>query len=70
MRSPQQMLINASMPAKPDAEFVAYATTNPGGQLGRTPSPRRPHVRRAFQLMAGVKLHHVPYHGGRWPCPT
>jgi tripartite-type tricarboxylate transporter receptor subunit TctC len=62
---PLVMEVNPAVPAKTIPEFIAYAKANPGkinmasGGVG-TPL----HVAgELFQMMAGVKLIHVPYRG-------
>lgn len=63
--TPQVMEVNPSVPAKTVPEFIAYAKANPGkidmasGGIGTMT-----HVAgELFEMMAGVKLLHVPYHG-------
>jgi tripartite-type tricarboxylate transporter receptor subunit TctC len=59
------MVVNPSVPAKTIPEFVAYAKANPGklnmasagtGGIGHLAG-------ELFQMMAGVRLVHVPYRG-------
>lgn len=64
-RAPLIMVVNPSFPAKSVKEFIDYTKTNPGkinmatGGTGSTS-----HVAgELFNLMAGVKMAHVPYHG-------
>jgi tripartite-type tricarboxylate transporter receptor subunit TctC len=64
-RAPLIMAVNPSFPAKTVAEFIAYAKGNPGkinmgsGGVGSTG-----HVAgELFNLMAGLKIAHVPYRG-------
>src|SRR6516162_8623120 len=59
------VVVNPSLPAKTVPEFIAYAKANPGkinmgsGGVGSTG-----HVAgELFNLMAGVKMAHVPYRG-------
>ena len=59
------MEVNPGVPARTVPEFIAYAKANPGkvnmasGGIGSTP-----HLAGAlFEMMAGVDLVHVPYHG-------
>ena len=59
------MAVNPTFPAKTVAEFIAYAKSNPGkinmgsGGVGSTG-----HVAgELFNLMAGLKIAHVPYRG-------
>ena len=64
-RAPLIMVVNPSFPSKTVPEFIAYAKANPGkinmgsGGVGSTG-----HVAgELFNLMAGVKMAHVPYRG-------
>lgn len=63
--TPQVMEVHPSVPANTVPEFIAYAKANPGkinmasGGIGTMT-----HVAgELFEMMAGVKLLHVPYHG-------
>jgi tripartite-type tricarboxylate transporter receptor subunit TctC len=65
VRVPNVMVVNPSVPAKTVPEFIAYAKANPSklnmasGGVG-VPS----HVAgELFQMMAGIKMLHVPYRG-------
>jgi tripartite-type tricarboxylate transporter receptor subunit TctC len=65
IRVPNVMVVNPSVPATTVPEFIAYAKANPGklnmasGGIG-VPS----HVAgELFQMMAGIKMLHVPYRG-------
>jgi len=64
-RVPLVMVVNPAVPVKTAAEFIAYATANPGkinmasAGLGTTP-----HVAgELFKMMAGINMVHVPYRG-------
>jgi tripartite-type tricarboxylate transporter receptor subunit TctC len=64
-RAPLIMAVNPTFPAKTVAEFIAHAKSNPGkinmgsGGVGSTG-----HVAgELFNLMAGLKIAHVPYRG-------
>jgi tripartite-type tricarboxylate transporter receptor subunit TctC len=64
-RLPFVVQVNPSVPAKTVPEFIAYAKANPGkinfasGGIGSTQ-----HVAgELFNMMAGVKMVHVPYRG-------
>src|SRR5580700_8052590 len=64
-RAPLIMVVNPSLAPKTVAEFVSYAKANPGkvnmgsGGVGSTG-----HVAgELFNLMAGLKVAHVPYRG-------
>jgi tripartite-type tricarboxylate transporter receptor subunit TctC len=71
MRSPLLMLVNPSMPAKTGAEFIAYAKANPGKvNMGSGGVASTGHMSgELFQMMAGVKLQHVPYRGEAMALP-
>jgi tripartite-type tricarboxylate transporter receptor subunit TctC len=65
MTSPCLMMVHPSVPAKTAAEFIALAKANPGkinmgsGGVGSTG-----HLGgELVQMMAGIKLTHVPYRG-------
>jgi tripartite-type tricarboxylate transporter receptor subunit TctC len=65
MTSPCLMMVHPSVPAKTAAEFIALAKANPGkinmgsGGVGSTG-----HLGgELLQMMAGIKLTHVPYRG-------
>ena len=64
-REPQIMVVNPSVPAKAMPEFVAYAKANPGKiNFGSSGIGSLPHmIAELFQMMAGVKMVHVPYRG-------
>jgi tripartite-type tricarboxylate transporter receptor subunit TctC len=64
-RSPSVMVVNPSIPARTVPEFIAYAKSNPemitmasggNGSLSHVSG-------ELFDLLAGVKLVHVPYRG-------
>jgi tripartite-type tricarboxylate transporter receptor subunit TctC len=64
-RAPLIMVVNPAFAAKSVADFIAYAKSNPGkinmgsGGIGSTG-----HVAgELFNMMAGVKMAHVPYRG-------
>jgi tripartite-type tricarboxylate transporter receptor subunit TctC len=64
-QSPNVLVVNPSFPAKTVPEFIAYAKANPdkvnvaSAGIGTTQ-----HVAaELFNMMAGVKVHHVPYRG-------
>jgi tripartite-type tricarboxylate transporter receptor subunit TctC len=64
-RAPLIMVVNPSFPAKSVSDFIAYAKANPAkinmgsGGVGSTG-----HVAgELFNLMAGIKMAHVPYRG-------
>jgi tripartite-type tricarboxylate transporter receptor subunit TctC len=62
---PYVLEITPSLPAKTLPEFIAYAKANPGKiNMASNGIGSGPHVAgELFQMMAGVKLVHVPYTG-------
>jgi tripartite-type tricarboxylate transporter receptor subunit TctC len=64
-RAPTVMVVTPSLPATTVPEFIAYAKANPGkidyvsSGYGTVPNV----VGELFNMMAGVKLVHVPYRG-------
>ncbi len=64
-RSPLVMIVNPSFPANTVPEFIAYAKQRPGKlNMGSTGVGGATHVGgELFQMMAGIKLVHVPYRG-------
>jgi tripartite-type tricarboxylate transporter receptor subunit TctC len=62
---PYVMEVTNSLPAKTVPEFIAYAKANPGKiNMASNGVGSGPHVAgELFQMMAGVKLVHVPYTG-------
>ena len=65
IRVPMVFLVNPSVPAKTVPEFIAYAKANPDKiNMASAGTGSAPHMAGAlFQVMAGVKLIHVPYRG-------
>jgi len=64
-RIPLVMEVHPSIPAKTVPEFIAYAKANPGKINMASAGNATPlHVAgELFQMMAGVRLVHVPYRG-------
>jgi tripartite-type tricarboxylate transporter receptor subunit TctC len=64
-RNPFVMEVNPSVPAKTVPEFIAYAKANPGKvTMGSGGNGSAAHMTgELFNMMAGVNLLHVPYHG-------
>jgi tripartite-type tricarboxylate transporter receptor subunit TctC len=64
-RIPLVMEVHSSIPAKTIPEFIAYAKANPGKINMASAGNATPlHVAgELFQMMAGVRLVHVPYRG-------
>jgi tripartite-type tricarboxylate transporter receptor subunit TctC len=62
---PMVFLVNPSFPAKTFPEFIAYAKANPGKVNIASPGIGTPmHVAgELINLMAGIKMEHVPYRG-------
>lgn len=62
---PLVMEVHPSIPAKTVPEFIAYAKANPGKiNMASSGNATPLHVGgELFQMMAGVKLVHVPYRG-------
>jgi tripartite-type tricarboxylate transporter receptor subunit TctC len=65
IRGPFVMVVNSSFPAKTVPEFIAYAKANPGKiNFGSGGVGFAAHVSgEMFNMMAGVKMIHVPYRG-------
>jgi tripartite-type tricarboxylate transporter receptor subunit TctC len=64
-RSPLVMVVSASFPAKTVPEFIAYVKQHPGKlNMGSPGTGGTSHVGgELFQMLAGIKLVHVPYRG-------
>jgi tripartite-type tricarboxylate transporter receptor subunit TctC len=69
IRSANVLVVNLSVPAKDVAEFVAYAKANPGklnyASYGHGTAPNM--AGELFNMLAGTKLVHVPYHSNFMP---
>jgi tripartite-type tricarboxylate transporter receptor subunit TctC len=65
VRTPFVMEVNPSIPAKSVPELIAFAKTNPSKiSMASAGIGSGPHVAgELFQMMAGVKMVHVPYRG-------
>jgi len=63
---PLLMVVNPKFPAKTVPEFIAYAKANPGKiNMASAGNGTTPHLAgELFNVMAGVKMVHVPYRGG------
>jgi tripartite-type tricarboxylate transporter receptor subunit TctC len=63
------MMVNPSVPAKTGPEFIAYAKANPGKINMSSPGIGSiNHVAgELFNMMAGVKLTHIPYRSSQFP---
>src|ERR1043166_6675743 len=61
----QVMVVNPAFPAHSVPEFIAYAKANPGKiNFASAGSGSVAHVTgEYFNMMAGVRMHHVPYRG-------
>jgi tripartite-type tricarboxylate transporter receptor subunit TctC len=64
-RAPLIMVVNPSLPAETVAQFLDYAKQNPGKiNMGSGGAGSTGHVAgELFNMMAGVKMAHVPYRG-------
>jgi tripartite-type tricarboxylate transporter receptor subunit TctC len=64
-RSPLVMEVSASFPAASAPEFIAYAKAHPGTlNMASAGTGGATHVSgELFQMMAGIKMLHVPYRG-------
>jgi tripartite-type tricarboxylate transporter receptor subunit TctC len=64
-RAPVIMAVNPSFPARTVAEFIAYSKANPGKiNMGSAGIGATGHLAgELLQMMAGIKLVHVPYRG-------
>src|SRR5262249_12550374 len=62
---PSVFVVNPSVPAKTIPEFIAYAKANPGMiNMASVGNGSQPHLAgELFNIMAGVKMVHVPYRG-------
>ena len=62
---PNVVIVNPQLPVKSIAELVAAAKAKPGGLLYSSNGPgTSQHMSAAlFEMMAGVKMEHVPYKG-------
>jgi len=69
IRSANVLVVNLSVPANNVAEFVAYAKANPGklnyASYGFGTAPNM--AGELFNMLAGTKLVHVPYHSNFMP---
>ena len=65
IRAPFVMEVNPSVPARTVPEFIAYAKAHPGKiNMASGGTGTSTHIAgELFQMMAGVKLVHVPYRG-------
>jgi tripartite-type tricarboxylate transporter receptor subunit TctC len=66
---PTVMMVNPGVPAKTVAEFVAYAKANPGKINMSSPGIGSANhiLGELFNMMAGIKMVHVPYKGSQFP---
>jgi tripartite-type tricarboxylate transporter receptor subunit TctC len=69
LRVPAVMMVNPAVPASTVAEFIAYAKANPGKINMSSPGIGSiNHVAgELFNMMAGVKLTHIPYRSSQFP---
>jgi len=69
LRVPAVMMVNPSVPANTVPEFIAYAKADPGKINMSSPGVGSiNHVAgELFNMMAGVKLTHIPYRSSQFP---
>jgi tripartite-type tricarboxylate transporter receptor subunit TctC len=69
LRVPAVMMVNPAVPASTVPEFIAYAKANPGKINMSSPGIGSiNHVAgELFNMMAGVKLTHIPYRSSQFP---
>jgi tripartite-type tricarboxylate transporter receptor subunit TctC len=69
LRVPAVMMVNPAVPASTVPEFVSYAKANPGKINMSSPGVGSiNHVAvELFNMMAGVKLTHIPYRSSQFP---
>jgi tripartite-type tricarboxylate transporter receptor subunit TctC len=69
LRVPAVMMVNPAVPADGVPEFIAYAKANPGKINMSSPGVGSiNHVAgELFNMMAGVKLTHIPYRSSQFP---
>jgi tripartite-type tricarboxylate transporter receptor subunit TctC len=69
LRVPAVMMVNPAVPANTVPEFIAYAKANPGKINMSSPGVGSiNHVAgELFNMMAGVKLTHIPYRSSQFP---
>jgi tripartite-type tricarboxylate transporter receptor subunit TctC len=69
LRVPAVMMVNPAVPANSVPEFIAYAKANPGKINMSSPGVGSiNHVAgELFNIMAGVKLTHIPYRSSQFP---
>jgi tripartite-type tricarboxylate transporter receptor subunit TctC len=66
---PTVMMVNPGVSAKTVAEFIAYAKANPGKINMSSPGIGSANhiLGELFNMMAGIKMVHVPYKGSQFP---
>ena len=66
---PTVMMVNPAVPAKTVGEFIAYAKANPGKINMSSPGIGSANhiLGELFNMMAGIKMVHVPYKGSQFP---
>jgi len=69
LRVPTVMMVNPAVPANSVVEFIAYVKANPGKINMSSPGVGSiNHVAgELFNMMAGVKLTHIPYRSSQFP---
>jgi tripartite-type tricarboxylate transporter receptor subunit TctC len=62
--APNVLIVNPSLPVRSVKEFIDYARKNPGVTFSSPGPGTSTHMAgEQFQLMAGVKMTHIPYKG-------
>lgn len=71
MASPLFLVSNPKLPFQTVRELVDYARANPGVTFGSTGNASAHHLgMELFQLLAGVKMTHIPYKGVAFSVPA
>ena len=71
MASPLFLVSNPKLPFQNVRELVEYAKSNPGVTFGSTGNASAHHLgMELFQLLAGVKMTHIPYKGVAFSVPA
>ncbi|MSQ72130.1 MAG: tripartite tricarboxylate transporter substrate binding protein [Betaproteobacteria bacterium] len=71
MASPLFLVSNPKSPFQSITELIAYARANPGVTFGSTGNASVHHLgMELFQLLAGVKMTHIPYKGVAFSVPA
>lgn len=69
--SPLFLVANPKLPFQTIRELITYARANPGVTFGSTGNASAHHLgMEQFQLLAGVKMTHIPYKGVAFSVPA